>query len=174
MVSIYYAGADWKLTNQFECVEIYDAQNCKFVMHDTAILVQDSVLEAQFIIYSAMTGTKIVCHQPEVNMGLGIRLLSHSPNQKLIACGIYDTNLVVYNNCTQTQVCELDHRATIVIDNSPDKNSNQPDIFKEELIRQDGRAQFINGDTSSLSYHYAHVTGQPTEADPSKSIVKIP
>lgn len=93
-------------------------------MHNTAILVQDSVLDAQFIIYSAMTGSKIVCHQPEVNMGLGIRVLSYSPNQKLIACGIYDTNLIVYNNCTQTQVCELDHKASITLDVNPERNAS--------------------------------------------------
>ena len=93
-------------------------------MHNTAILVQDSVLDAQFIIYSAMTGQKIVCHRPEVNMGLGIRTLSHSPNQKIIACGVYDTNLVIYNSCTQTQVCELDHKAQITLDSSPDQSSN--------------------------------------------------
>eukprot|EP00354_Favella_ehrenbergii_P012325 CAMPEP_0170467122 /NCGR_PEP_ID=MMETSP0123-20130129/10816_1 /TAXON_ID=182087 /ORGANISM="Favella ehrenbergii, Strain Fehren 1" /LENGTH=47 /DNA_ID= /DNA_START= /DNA_END= /DNA_ORIENTATION= len=47
-----------------------------------------------------MTGARIVRHEPEVNMGLGIRTLAQSPNQKLIACGVYDTNLVVYNNIT--------------------------------------------------------------------------
>ena len=135
MVSIYYAGVDWKLTNQFECAEIYDAQDCKFVMNDTAIMVQDSPLEAQFIIYSGMTGAKIVSHQPEVNMGLGIRTLAYSPNDKLIACGIYDSNLVIYNNVTQTQICELDHKATLMIDNQPDRNALQPDVFKEELVR---------------------------------------
>ena len=41
-------------------------------------------------------------------------------------------------------------------------------------MRQDGRAQFIGGDTSALSYHYVHVTGKATEADPNKSIIKIP
>ena len=101
MVSIYYAGVDWKATNQFEVPEIYDAHDCKWVMHNTAILVQDSPLEAQFIVYSAMTGAKIVCHQPEVNMGLGIRMLAHSPNKKLLACAVYDTNLVIYNSYTQ-------------------------------------------------------------------------
>lgn len=100
VVSIYYAGQDWKLTNQFETPEIYDACDIKWVMNNTAILVQDNPLEAQFVIYSAMTGSRIISHQPEVNMGLGIRTLSLSPNKKLIACGIYDTNLIVYNNCT--------------------------------------------------------------------------
>ena len=97
VLSIYYAGADWALTNQFEVNEIYDAKDCKWVMNNTAIMVQDSPLEAKFAIYAVMTGQKIVSHTPEVNLGLGIRTLSASPNSKLLACGIYDSNLTVYN-----------------------------------------------------------------------------
>ena len=37
MVSVFYAGADWKLTNQFEVPEIYDAQDCKWVMSIIAL-----------------------------------------------------------------------------------------------------------------------------------------
>jgi len=55
-VSIYYAGADWKLTNQFEVPDIYDAQDCKWAMNNTAIMVQDSPLESKFVIYAVMTG----------------------------------------------------------------------------------------------------------------------
>ena len=69
-----------------------------------------------------MTGSKIVAHTPEANLGLGIRTLSISPNSKMIACGIYDSNLVIYNNCTQTQITELDHKTTIQIDTKQDKN----------------------------------------------------
>ena len=40
VVSIYYAGADWKITNQFEVnTDVYDATDCKWVMSNTAILV---------------------------------------------------------------------------------------------------------------------------------------
>ena len=101
MVSIYYAGADWKITNQFEVnADVYDATDCKWVMNNTAIMVQDSPLESKFVIYAAMTGSKIVQQSPEANLGLGIRTLSPSPNNKMLACGIYDTNLVLYNSCT--------------------------------------------------------------------------
>ena len=135
VVSIFYAGADWKLTNQFEVPEIYDAIDCKWVMNNTAIMVQDNPLESKFVIYAAMTGTKIVSHSPEANLGLGIRTLSPSPNSKLLACGIYDTNLVLYNTCTQIQICELEHKSYIQIDTRPDPQSSQPEIFKEELMR---------------------------------------
>ena len=93
------------------------------------------------MIYSAMTGTKIVSHSPEVNMGLGIRTLSPAPNQKMLACGTYDSNLVIYNTCNQTQIGELTHKASVQIDTRPDPATSQTDIFKEELVRQqDGRA----------------------------------
>ena len=109
-------------------------------MNNTAILIQDNPLESQFVVYSAMTGSKIVCHQPEANLGLGIRTLSPSPNTKLLACGIYDSNLVLYNSCTQIQICELDHKSAISLNTRPDQTTCQPDIFREELIRQAGRA----------------------------------
>ena len=80
--------------------DVYDATDCKWVMHNTAILVQDSPLESKFVIYAAMTGSKIVQQTPEANLGLGIRKLSPSPNSKMLACGIYDTNLALYNSCT--------------------------------------------------------------------------
>ena len=93
-------------------------------MNNTAILVQDSPLESKFVIYSAMTGTKIVQQTPENNLGLGIRTLSPSPNNKMLACGIYDTNLVLYNSCTNVQICELDHKDKIQIDIRPEPTQN--------------------------------------------------
>lgn len=121
MVSVFYAGADWKLTNQFEVPEIYDAQDCKWVMSNTAIMVQDSSLESKFAIYAAMTGQKIVEHSPEANLGLGIRTLVQSPDAKMLACGIYDSNLVVYNQFTQIQICELEHKPSVTIDLKADQ-----------------------------------------------------
>jgi len=70
-------------------------------MNNTAIMVQDSPLESKFVIYAVMTGQKIIQHTPEANLGLGIRTISISPNAKVLACGIYDQNLFLYNNCTQ-------------------------------------------------------------------------
>ena len=157
MAAIYYAGANWQVTNQIELPDVYDAQDCKWVMNNTAIMVQDSPLESQFVIYAAMTGAKIVSHQPEANMGLGIRTLSPSPNSKMLACGIFDSNLVVYNTCTQVQICELDHKTSVQIDRSRQESStSQPDVFKEELNRSEGRAQFVNPDSSALGYHYVN------------------
>ena len=177
-VSIYYAGADWKLTNQFEVPDIYDAQDCKWAMNNTAIMVQDSPLESKFVIYAVMTGQKIVQHTPEANLGLGIRTLSQSPNAKMLACGIYDSNLMLYNNCTQVQICELQHNSSLQIDPKQDQAS-QPDIFKEELIRQEGRVQFAGGDTSNLGYHYVNVVTQSlletSQVDAQQKItIKIP
>ena len=86
-----------------------------------------------------MTGAKIVIHEPEADMGLGIRTLAPSPNAKMLACGIYDTNLTIYNTCTQVQICELNHKVSVQLECSR-ANTSQPDIFKEELNRSEGRA----------------------------------
>ena len=83
-----------------------------------------------------MTGTPIVKHTPDSHLGMGIRKLSFSPNAKQIACGLYDSNLVIYNNLTQALICELDHKTQITLDTTTTRG--QPDIFKEELCRTDG------------------------------------
>lgn len=73
-ISIYYAGHDFKLVNCFDVSgEIFDLTDCKFVMKNTAILVQDSSIESKFVIYSAMTGRPIAIHTPNADHGLGIR-----------------------------------------------------------------------------------------------------
>jgi hypothetical protein len=69
-------------------------------MLNTAILVQDNPLEPRFVIYSAMTGNAIAIHQQQFGGGLGIRLLLLAPNKKLLACGTYESSLVLYNNLT--------------------------------------------------------------------------
>ena len=122
--------------NAYEITDIQDPVDCKWVMGNTSILVQDNPLESTFILYSAMTGSPIVKHNPDSHLGLGIRNLAFSPNTKMIACGLYDTNLVIYNNLTQHEICELEHAASITIDVKA--NKNQPDIFREELNRGDG------------------------------------
>jgi WD40 repeat protein len=100
-ISIYYAGLDFKLINAFEISsDIFDAQDCKWSMKNTAILVQDSSLESRFVLYSAMTGRPIAIHTPNSHAGLGIRNLLTSPSGNLVACGMFDTNLGLFNNIT--------------------------------------------------------------------------
>ena len=99
-ISIYYAGHDWKMVNTFETLETFDVADCKWVMLNTAILVQDNPLEPRFVIYAALTGNPIAVHAPKCNGGLGIRNLSISPSANLLACGTFDTTMVLYNNVT--------------------------------------------------------------------------
>lgn len=112
-ICIYYAGANWNLINSFEAPHIVDIQDCKWTMHDTAILVQDGPLESQFAIYGSLTGQLIASHNPRCNMGLGIRLLSVSPNKKLTACSVFDQNLSIYNNLANSLVTELEHKSQV-------------------------------------------------------------
>lgn len=100
-ISIYYAGHEFKITNAFEVGETLDLVDCKWVMKATAILVQDNPVESKFVIYSAMTGRAIAVHTPNANSGLGIKQISVSPNEKLLVCGMFDTNLSLYNNLSQ-------------------------------------------------------------------------
>lgn len=77
-----------------------------------------------------MTGKPIAVHQPQCHNGLGIRTLNVSPNEKLIGCGLYDTNLSLYNNLSQVQICELDHMESLNL-----TEENGPIVFKEEMIK---------------------------------------
>ena len=62
-ISIYYAGNDFKLTNAFDVsADTFDIVDCKWIMKNTAILVQDCALESKFVVYSALTGHVIMTH----------------------------------------------------------------------------------------------------------------
>jgi hypothetical protein len=79
-----------------------------------------------------MTGRPLVTHTPSAHNGLGIRSLLTSPNEKLIACAMYDNQLVLYNNLSQRQVCELDHVEKL---QSPADKPTQTVIFEEKLSK---------------------------------------
>ena len=93
------------MVNSLDTTETYDLVDCKWTMQNTAILVQDNPLEARFVIYAALTGNPIAVHKPDAQMGLGVRSLLVSPSAKMIACGLYETSLFLYNNLTQIQIC---------------------------------------------------------------------
>lgn len=106
-VSIYYAGADFKLTNVFDCSDTFDLVDCKWVMQSTAILVQDAAIDSKFVIYNVMTGRPIAVFSPDANMGLGIRIIKQAPNEKTLACGMFDCQVSLYNNFHQKPICNL-------------------------------------------------------------------
>merc|ERR1719464_408571 len=132
-ITVFYAGHDWKIVNGFEINDVHDPRDCKWVMGNMGIMVQDNPIECQFVIYSAMTGSIIVKHTPDSHLGLGIRRISFSPNDKQIAVGLYDSNLVIYNNVTQNPITELEHKPTITLNTR--ETRGQADIFKEEICR---------------------------------------
>ena len=121
-----------------------------------------------------MTGSQIVKHTPDSHLGLGIRNLSFSPNTKQIACGLYDTNLVIYNNLTQSLICELEHKTSITLDTKVTRG--QPDIFKEELARSEhGQVQMSSTNHNQLGYHYMNISAPSNPSQESTlHTIKIP
>ena len=87
-IGIYYAGNDWKMVNQFD-VDTYDLQDIKFINGDSSVIVWDTNLESRILIYSVATGNLVTKFEPEV-IGLGIKKLSISPNDQIIAAGLFD------------------------------------------------------------------------------------
>ncbi len=79
------------MTNCFDCNDTFDLVDCKWVMLNTAILVQDSAIESKFVIYNVMTGRPVAIHQPDARMGLGIRIIKTAPNEQVLACGMFDS-----------------------------------------------------------------------------------
>ena len=64
-ITIYYAGNDWKTLNSFEVGgELLDAQDVKWTMKNTALLVQDSNLDSRYAVFSALTGQVLAIHTP--------------------------------------------------------------------------------------------------------------
>ncbi len=120
-VSIYFAGADWKLVNTFEANEAFDAADLTWCREDTCILVYDTPLEAKFWVYSAMTGDCVVRHNltvpvplssggNTVGLGLGIKSVSVSPNGVYVAVSTYDSKVRIFNGISMKEVSAFDHQ----------------------------------------------------------------
>jgi len=97
-IGIYYAGNEWKMINQIEC-DTFDLQDIKWINGDSAILVYDTALESKILVYSAATNDVLVRYEPD-SLGLGIKSLQVSPNESIVAAGLHDANIVLYNNLT--------------------------------------------------------------------------
>lgn len=107
VLGIYYAGNDWKMINRLQ-LDTQDAQNVKWISGDSCLLVWDSALESKIFVYSAATGEMLTRHEPEC-VGLGLKSLTISPNQILMAAGIFDGSIVLYNNLTAVEIASLQH-----------------------------------------------------------------
>ena len=96
IVGIYYAGNEWKMVNQI-LVDTNDLQDLKWSNGDTSILVWDCPFENQILIYSVATAELLTKYQPE-SIGLGIKTVSVSPDKNLMAAGMFDGSIFLYNN----------------------------------------------------------------------------
>ena len=89
-------------------VETNDLQDLKWTSKDTAILVWDNALENQILIYSAATADLLTKYQPET-IGLGIKTVSLSPDKNLMAAGMFDGSIYLYNNLVAQEIASLQH-----------------------------------------------------------------
>lgn len=119
-VSIYFAGADWKLVTTFEANEAFDAADLAWCREDTAILVYDTPLEAKFWVYSAMTGDCLVRQNLSLTqgpspgaLGLGIKSVSISPNGIYFAVATFDSKVRLFNGVSMREVSSLDHQSQV-------------------------------------------------------------
>jgi hypothetical protein len=93
------------MINQIEC-DTFDLQDIKWINGDSAILVYDTALESKILVYSAATNDVLVRYEPD-SLGLGIKSLQVSPNESIVAAGLHDANIVLYNNLTAQEIATL-------------------------------------------------------------------
>jgi hypothetical protein len=111
-------------------------------MQNTAILVQDTAIESKFVIYNVMTGRPIAVHSPDAHMGLGIRIIKQAPNEKTLACGMFDSQISLFNNLNQKPICDL---------NCPDRIPEGGGIFvfEEKASRESAQQSYKYENVSS-------------------------
>ena len=80
-------------------VDTADLQDIKWSNGDSTILIWDTPIESRIFIYSVATGDLLYKFEPEI-IGLGIKTLTVSPNKYLIAAGMFDGSIILYNNLT--------------------------------------------------------------------------
>lgn len=108
-IGIYYAG-DWTLVSHFP-VDSYDLQDIMWSKDNTAIIIQDSLLECKFYIYSP-TGNLITQHEP-YQWNLGIKNLNISPNGHFLTVGFHDQAVRLYNHITWKLIIDFTHTTSL-------------------------------------------------------------
>lgn len=95
------------MINSFD-VDTLDLQDLKFIMSDTAVLTWDIPTESRILIYSIATGDLLTRYEPSF-VNYGIKALTLAPQQNLMAVGMYDGSIVLYNNLTAVEIAQLQH-----------------------------------------------------------------
>jgi WD40 repeat protein len=103
-IGIYFLG-DWSAVNHFS-VDTFDLEDARWA-NDTAIVVQDTCLVYQLLIYSPM-GALLARHRPYDN-GLGIKSLSISPNKTYLSVGSFDQSIRLFSKISWMLISELKH-----------------------------------------------------------------
>ena len=164
VVGIYYAGNDWKMVNSLD-VDTADLQDIKWSNGDSTILIWDTPLESRIFIYSVATGDLLYKFEPEI-IGLGIKTLTVSPNKYLIAAGMFDGSIILYNNLTNQEIASLQHLSKIDLNQASAKTIY---VYQEEANRDNKRSSI------GLSYQYVcYQSALETNEQKKQEVIKIP
>jgi WD40 repeat protein len=124
-IGIYFTH-DWQLVSHF-AVDSFDLENMSWTPDDTAIVVYDSSLTYNLLVYSP-TGSLLTKCKAYDN-ALGIKSLKISPSGNFIAVGAYDQSVRVYSHISWRQLIEYPHTSSV---------SEGPElhIYREEEYRE--------------------------------------
>jgi len=143
-IGIYFV-ADWTLVNHFK-VETFDLCDILWTQDDTAIIVWDTSLVYQLLIYSP-TGTLMARHQPYTN-GLGIKSVSLSPGGDFLGVGSYDSEMRVFCNLSWRFLTNFPHKTSI-------SEGADIHIYKEEEYKEGIGAGGLDERTTSRCKIYS-------------------
>lgn len=138
-IGVYYAGNEWSMVNQIQA-STFDLQDIKWINGDSAILAWDSCLDSNILIYSAASGDLLTKFEPH-SIGLGIKHLAVSPTDSMIAAGLFDTGVILYNNLTAQEIACLQHVSSIDLSQ---KSSKQLFVYQEEITKDKMAPGFAN------------------------------
>ena len=96
----------------------------------------DSALDSRILIYSAATADLLTEFKPDV-VGLGIKSLNLSKGAQLIAAGMYDGQIVLYNNLTALEIAALQHYPRI---DMKAKSAKSLYVYQEEVSQGLGQS----------------------------------
>ena len=124
-VGIYFTG-DWKVVNHF-LVETFDLENIMWAPNDTAIIVWDTCLTYELLVYSPL-GHLLARHKAYEN-GLGIKSVGISPSGEFLAAGSYDQSLRVFTHISWKYLIEFQHKPQVT-------EGSDLHIYKEEEYKE--------------------------------------
>lgn len=99
-------------------------------MADTAVVTWDTPQASKILIYSIATTDLLFRHEPNYN-NYGIKSLNLSKYDEIMAAGMYDGSIILYNNLLNQEIASLQHLNQIDLNQ---KSAKTIYVYQEEVV----------------------------------------